>query len=160
MTVRSWGDVPPGMPVHHHCLATIELHHDPKYWTDASSTRPGHVAWTSGEVVEWVHSTLKQHLPEATGEHRQWIEEALDHEAPRWARLANSARTGRWMMDTFQLSTGRKLVFQVLGYADAGAPARGDYQVCSQHRRPADHAYEGLTAEQTEHFGRYGLLPA
>lgn len=157
MTVRSWGDVPPGMPVHHHCLVTIEQHHDPKLWTDASTTRPSLVAWTSDEVVEWVHSTLKQHLPEATGENRQWIEDALDHSAPRWERLANSAQCGRWMMDTFQLSTGRKLVFQILGYADAGSPAYGNHEVCTQHPRPSARPYEGLTTEQAEHFDRYGL---
>lgn len=132
MTFTSRADVPAGIPVHHHCLATIEKHHDPKFWADASTVRPQLLAWSAEAVVGWVRERMLEHLPGAGDEYGRWIKDALAEDHPRWSRLANTLQRGRWWMDTFQLGTGRKLVFQVIGYADAA---------CQHERRPSGHPY-------------------
>lgn len=173
MTFSSWRDLPPGLPMHHHCLATVEQHHDPKHWPDASQLRPHFVGWTPGAVVDWIRQTIKQHLPDATDEHRPWVEDALEPQPlpdgvpdlypPKWKRITGTLQMGRWMIQTHQLGIGRKLVIQVIGYADAGSPRNVngiDYEVCQQHRRRSDEPYQGLTEWQTAHAAKYGSLYA
>ena len=188
MTVRSWGDVPPGMPAHHHCVVSIEGAHHPKHWTDASTAPADLVAWQYPDAVAWVYGQLVEHRDQATDDadrkpsNRDVIDEALDayleaqvgpdvdhyryrppgsaYYCPNlWEWLPQVLQMGRWTMDTFQLAPGRKLVLQILGYADRGQP-EGSYEVCQHCRRPDDKPHLGLTTSQARHFGQYGALYA
>ncbi|ASO19518.1 hypothetical protein FHR81_000804 [Actinoalloteichus hoggarensis] len=121
MTVSSWGDVEPGVPAHHHCLATMETAADPKHWTDASAAEPTLVAWSAGEVVEWVRLQLDSHAAEAKPEFGDGARmthalAAYDptpaplstwpstHLPNLWERLSSTTSRGRWAMETWKLS--------------------------------------------------------
>lgn len=182
MTFSSWGDVPAGMPAHHHCVVSIERAHDPKHWTDPSKAEPDLVAWQYPDAVAWVHAQLAAHRDEAAGDLQSVIDERLDSYVPAqigpdvdhhryrngaasycpstWERLPQTLQTGGWVAEAFQLGTGRKLVLQILGYADSGqrASATGvgrPYAVCGQHQRPTESPYLGLTRGQADHFQLY-----
>ncbi|APU20973.1 hypothetical protein [Actinoalloteichus sp. GBA129-24] len=161
MTVSSWGDVTPGVPAHHHCLATLEYASDPARWADASTEKPTLVAWSPSEVITWVREQIAEHVDEAVrseGGEGTSMAELLDlysaDPAPLgswealpnlWERLGNSTSRGGWAMETWKLSSGRRLVLQVLSYADRGQPpgeTRGRlYEVCRSHNRPAEVPY-------------------
>lgn len=184
MTFRSWGDVPAGMPVHHHCVVSIERSHDPKRWVDASTEAPDLVSWQYPDAVAWVYDQLVKHRDEATaGALQESVDERLDGYLPAetgtgadhyryrngvgaycptiWERLPQTFQSGRWAIEAFQLGIGRKLVLQILGYADRGQPAGVNgktYAVCDRHQRPAELPYLGLTRGQAEHFGKYASL--
>lgn len=161
MTVSSWGDVAPGTPAHFHCLGSIEHASDPKHWTDASTTSPSLVAWSPAEVISWMRDQLEHHSAEVNASDAwdgERLAAALDSYTPTpaplsewtalpdlWERVANCTSHGRWAMETWKLSSGRRLVLQVLGVADRGQPGGEDrgrpYEVCRQHDRPAEAPY-------------------
>lgn len=184
MTVSSWGRVPPGMPVHHHCVVSVESGHDPKMWVDASTVTPVHVAWQYQDAVTWLYEQLVEHQPQAVDEYRAHIDAAVEtYVSPLvdpdadphhggsakgpsslWERVPRTLQSGEWIMEPFQIGPGRKLVLQVLGYADGDQPSdrqhpadRG-YEVCGRHSRPSDKPYLGLSRRQSEHYDRYGRL--
>src|SRR5436190_23447977 len=82
MTVRSWGDVPPGMPMHHHCVVSIEGAHDPKHWVDASTVAADLVAWQYPDAVQWVHDQLVKHRDDAVNGHQEAIDDLIDAYLP------------------------------------------------------------------------------
>jgi len=173
------------MPMHHHCVVSIEGAHDPKHWVDASTTAADLVAWQCPDAVAWVYDQLLEHRDQAVNDakhkHQEAIDDLIDAYLPAqvgpdvdhyryrngagsycpsmWERLPQVLQMGRWVIDTFQLAPGRKLVLQILGYADRGQP-EGAYQVCRHCQRPDDKPYLGLTTDQAEHFGKYGALYA
>jgi hypothetical protein len=185
--MTSWPDVPPGMPVHHHCVVSVEHSHHPKHWVDASTAAADLVAWQYPDAVQWVHDKLVNHYDEATPDRdggriddlldayvEAQVGDGVDHYRYRpagtdwycptlWERLPQVLQMGRWVLETFQLAPGRKLVLQILGYADTGQPEGVNgkaYAVCQHCQRPNDKPYLGLTADQAEHFGKYGALYA
>lgn len=170
VTVESWGNVPPGMPVHHHCVVAVEWAADPRYWTDASTATPDLVAWQPDDAVSWVRDQLTAYREEAeAGRDQPLIDADLAayDDPPKsdlphlWDRLRATLRMGRWAMEPYQLGFRRKLVMQILCFADQGQPSGINgkrYTVCRQHARPADQPYLGLTEDQEEHFTRYGSL--
>lgn len=181
MTVSSWSRVPPGMPVHHHCVVSVESGHDPKMWVDASTVTSALVAWQYPDAVAWVYEQLIEHQGQAADEYRAHIDSAIETYTPPdvgadvnhhrgvgapslWERLPQSLQSGDWVMEPFQIGPGRKLVLQVLGYADSDQPsgrqhpADRSYEVCGRHSRPSGKQYLGLTRNQADHFGRYGRL--
>ena len=182
MTVSSWGQVPPGMPVHHHCVGSVEAGRDPTMWVDASTAEPALVAWQYPDAVAWVHDQLVEHQREAVADFRAHIDDVIADYVPArvgpetdhyrdvgavpslWQRLPDTLQRGDWAMEVFQLGLGRKLVLQLLGYADGDQPAGRqpvgwrDYEVCGRHARPRDKPYLGLTRRQAEHYARYGAL--
>lgn len=123
MTVQAWQDVPPGTSAHHHCLATVEWSTDLKYWTDASRTAPGLVAWQPSQVTEWARNELVQHYDQAEETHgrQDWIGYAMQSRA-FWERLDSRLGDGRWTMLPFHLTFQHILVLQVLVYADTACP--------------------------------------
>lgn len=162
MAVNAWSDVPAGMAAHHHCVVSVELSGDPRHWVDASETAPDLVAWQPQDVAAWVRDQLDKYRGEAHQEKDlPRIDEDLssyDDGSDMWSRLVATLQQGRWWMHTYQLSVGRKLVLQVLSYADAGQPAgvrSRRYVVCNRHQRPDDKPYLGLTDEQESHFAHY-----
>lgn len=168
---ESWGDVPPGMPVHHHCVLSIEGAHHPKHWVDAANATPHFVAWQPQDAVSWVREQLIKHRDQANeSRDRGWIDETLacyqvppvPGELPRlWGRLRGSLSRGGWTIETYQLESRQKLVFQILGYADQGQPSQSpgrEYTICSQHRRPEESPYLGLGEEDRRHFIHYGSI--
>ncbi|MBB5156744.1 hypothetical protein [Saccharopolyspora phatthalungensis] len=174
MTVSSWGDVPPGVPMHHHCVVSIESSAEPRNWVDASTAEPALVAWQPGEVLQWVHDQLAEHVESSDDCYgrRGVIDDALCHLCAdrRTARAhcrvdpgsvgvdGEHAADGRWTMTQYGLTMGRALTIQVLGYADAdqrsGAGGRR-YEVCRKHQRPADRPYLGLADSQREHVEQF-----
>lgn len=161
MTFSRWGDIPAGMHAHFHCLATLELHHDPKFWTDASATPPDYIAWNPDDLVAWAREQCEKHLPDVVEPHLSYWEEWLPAGSERWAHLYRTAQMGRWAIHAEQIRPGRKLVLQMVCYADPGSPTGFGgkrYEVCGQHRRPAGKPYTGLTASQREHFEKYSAL--
>lgn len=159
------------MPAHHHCVLSIEGAHHPKHWVDAAQATPHLVAWQPEDAVSWVHDQLVKHRDQADDSRdRGAIDEALacysappvPGELPRlWARLRGSLSQGRWTIETYQLESRRKLVLQILGYADQGQPPQfqgKEYAVCNQHRRPEEFPYLGLGEEDWQHSTHYGSL--
>lgn len=140
----TWGDIPPGIPFHLHCVVSMEGAHHPKHWTDASTARPDFVTWSAEEAVAWVRDQMIQHCGEASEQYdRKVIDETLAlYDAPEvpgelptlWNRLRASLARGRWATETYQLESRRKLVMQILGYADQ--PSDSKVAVCTQHRQP------------------------
>jgi hypothetical protein len=165
---------------------SIESSHDDKRWVDASTATPDLVAWQYPEAVEWVHQQFLAHRDSAAGEYRERIDEQLDAYLPAlvgpdvqhwrdytgsgdycphlWERLPAALQGGGWAMEPYQLSPGRKLVMQILGFADRGQPAglgptgRPPYEVCDRHERPSNKPYLGLTNRQREHYVKYDTL--
>lgn len=182
---RDWVDVPAGIPVHHHCVVSIESSHDPKNWVDHHVVATNHVAWTYPDAVAWVHdqliahhadtidaygfradveSSLDGYVPAEIGpdvEHHRYRPAGSTHWCPSlWERLPQTFQLGRSATEAWQLSPGRKLALQVMPYADQDQPAgvggRG-YFVCTKHARPTDQPYLGLTTGQAELAARYGV---
>lgn len=149
MSVESWRDIPEHVAAHHHCVASVERHHDPRRWVDASATRPDLVAWTVQDATEWIRHQLTSHLDGAAEAGQQMLTKRLDtfRAVPPWdaqfgpglptfwERLHTALAAGRWCIEAFQLGPGRKLVLQLLTYADWGQPV-GDWAACRSHRPP------------------------
>lgn len=166
MTVSSWKDVPAGTPCHHHCVVSVEYASDPSRWVDASTAAPDPLVWQYPDAITWVREQLEQHRELAEPHNQVVIDDrlsrftepdttAVDHYASReygyipttWAWLTQTLQHGGWVMLTFQLSPGRKLVMQLLGFADD--------RCRNQHARPADKPYLGLNKFQEMHAAQY-----
>lgn len=183
--MTSWAQVPPGMPMHHHCVVSIESSPDPGRWVDPSSVAaPALVAWQYPDAVAWVREQIEEHARQADDARRPvfdgWLadyrpaavgsdadhhflrEPGSDWHVPSlWERLPETLQVGDWVSEGDFLSPGRRLAIQVIGYADQGQPTGWGgrrYQVCHAHRRPADKPYLGLNAALSEHYGRFGPL--
>lgn len=180
--MSSWGQVPPGMPMHHHCVVSVESSPDPGRWVDPSAVPPALVAWQYPDAVGWVREQIEEYARQADDAHRtvfeRWLESyrpaavgpdadhhylreagATEHVPTLWERLPQALQVGDWVSEGEWLSPGRRLCLQVIGYADQGQPAGWGgrrYQVCHSHRRPSDQPYLGLNAAQVAHYGRFG----